>query len=606
MAWFSALGPVRPWMRSVSKDSAKADALAGFTNAAIVLPQGVAFATIAGLPPEYGLYSALIVPVIAAVWGASMIMISGPTTAISAIMFATLSQFAPAGTPDYINIALVLTVMVGLVQLVAGLARLGGLVSYVSHSVLTGFTTAAAILIAVSQLASVLGLQVERGGSVVERVRKVADNIDQLNTTALTIALVTLGTTILINRISKRIPGILIALITGTAAGYFLHAGDEGVAVVGDIPSILPVFNAPDFSVQMVGDLLPGAVAIALIGLLEAISISRTFAIRRNETLDTNQEVVGQGLSNLVGGFFQAYAGSGSFTRSGVNAESGARTPLSAVFAAAFLLLMLLVVAPLFQYVPMPAIGGIILYVAWKLIDFKEIGHFITTSKGETATFALTMLTGLFSDLDFAIFVGVITSLSIFIYRTSQARIIVMSPVLMGGHRKFMNAERYELSECPQISVARLNGQLYFGSVDHVDKEFRRHEIRVKGQNIRILALIGVGDIDLSGANLLIKEIRAVREAGGDFHLIATWPPLLRKLEKLKVIKVLGQGHLHRSKREAMGAAVGLARDDICAQCHLRLYYECEGKPAPADMQGRNGVPSLEDLMQVRDWTGMS
>ena len=317
------LSPVRPWFRGQSPASLKADALAGLTNATIVLPQGVAFAIIAGLPPEYGLFTAIIVTIVAALWGSSRVMVSGPTTAISAVLFASLSGFAFPGSETYIALALVLTFLVGVLQLAAGLAGLGGLIAFISHSVIVGFTAAAAVLIAVSQLGPALGLAAGTGG-VLDRLTEIAAGIGAVNASAVIISAATLVSLIISTRVSRRLPGYIIALMAGSLAAMALGAEASGVAMFSPLDAILPSPGVPDLDMNTIGELLPAAVAVAFVGLLEAISIGKSFAIRRGEHYDSNQEMVGQGLSNLSGSFFQCYAGSESFTRSGLNAESGA------------------------------------------------------------------------------------------------------------------------------------------------------------------------------------------------------------------------------------------------------------------------------------------
>ena len=523
---FPALG----WMQKVTPATLRSDAFAGFSNAAIVLPQGVAFATIAGLPPEFGLYTAMLTAVIAAFFGSSMVMISGPTTAISALLFATLQDLAPEGTREFIELALMMTVMVGIIQILAGVARLGGLVSFVSHSVMTAFTAAAAVLIGVSQIAGALGLHVESGGNVFERLIRVGEALPGISHNAALIAGVSLVSVVLIQTYAKKLPGFLIALVLGALTAAALGGADAGIRMVGEIPAAFPSFDPPTAAVGRIADLAPAASAIALVGLLEAISIGRAFAVRRREKFDANQEMIGQGLSNAVGGFFQCYAGSGSFTRSGVNAEAGATTPLAGVFASLFLALILLLFSPLIRFIPIPAMAGLILYVAWRLIDIKELRHVITTSRPETVILILTLGAGLFIELDFAIYVGVIASFAVFIYESSHPAIRVSAPVVTAsGRRKFRNADMHKIPECPQIVTIRIDGPLYFGSVDHVETEMEKMRAKRPGQIHVIFYLKGVGKIDLAGADFLIRHIREIRMLGGSFHVVALFPPLLGK-----------------------------------------------------------------------------
>lgn len=576
--------PVRRWAGRITPATVRADAFAGFSNAAIVIPQGVAFATIAGLPPEMGLYTAMITAAIAAFWGSSMVMISGPTTAISAVVFATLQDFAPPDTPRFIELALLLTILVGIIQMVAGLARLGGLVSFVSHSVMTAFTAAAAILIAVSQLPGALGVTVEGGGNVVERLLALGHGVTGISDLSVIIAAVTLLSVVLLQSYARKLPGFLLALMIGAGLCIALDGEAQGVAMVGTVDAALPAFAPPSLQASDIALLLPGALAVALVGLLEAISIGRAFAIRRQETFDANQEMIGQGLSNSVGGFFQCYAGSGSFTRSGVNAEAGAVTPLSGILSSVFLAGALLLFVDYISYIPVPAMAGLILYVAWRLIDFGELRRVIRTSRPETLILFATLLAGLLVELDFAIYVGVIASLAVFIYESSHPAIRVSAPVVTAtGRRKFRNADMHDIAECPQIVTIRLDGPLYFGSVEHVEHEFKKMRRKRPGQKHVIFYLKGVGKVDLAGADFLIHAIRTVREEGGSFHIVALFPPLLESLRRFHVIEEIGEDHLHISKGDALAATIPEIDKHICEGCTKRVFLECAHLPGASD-----------------------
>ncbi|WP_421907528.1 SulP family inorganic anion transporter [Mameliella sp.] len=580
------LSPIRPWFKDVSRDGMRDDALAGLTNAAIVLPQGVAFAIIAGLPPEYGLFTAIVVCAVAALWGASMVMVSGPTTAISAVIFATLSQFASAGTEPFIALALILTLMVGTLQLLAGLAGLGGLIAFVSHSVIIGFTAAAALLIATSQLAGALGLVTEGGGGAFERLERVAAHIGETNGAAVIVSLVTLATILVVARIDKRIPAYILALVTGSVAAWLLGGKSAGLHLFEPLASVVPAVTVPNLSPSVMGQLFPGAVAVAFVGLLEAISIGKSFALRRGDRYDSNQEIVGQGLSNMAGSFLQSYAGSGSFTRSGLNAESGARTPMAALFAAGILLAGLFLVAPLVRFVPVPAMASIILYVAWKLVNTAEIRHIVTSSRSETLILLTTFLTGVLSELDFAILVGVLVSLAVFINKSAHPSIGVGAPMERNGRRVFRNVYAHDLKECPQIANLRIEGPLFFGSVEHVDERFREIEDRFGQKRGTVLNLKGVGKIDLTGADFIINECRTARKRGQDYHLIASHRSSRDALRRLHVIDVVGEDHIHFTKSDAIRHAVDKADENICRTCKARIFHECLGKPGPEAEDG--------------------
>ena len=564
------------WRGSVTRETVRADLIAGLTNASIVLPQGVAFATIAGLPPIYGLYTAMVTPVVAALWGSSMVMVSGPTTAISAVVFSTLAGLSVPGSVEFIQLALLLTLMVGVIQFLLGFAGLGRLVAFVSHSVMLGFTAAAAVLIGASQIAPAMGVAIERGGSVIERLYRTVEAAENINMTAVAIAATAFFVTILSRKIAPRSPTFLIGLTASAVLAWYLDARAAGVAMVGELPSIIPVFSPPSASIETIGIVTEGAFAIALIGLLEAVSIGRAFAYRTNTRFDANREIVGQGLSNIVGSLFQAYPGSGSFTRSGINYESGAKTPMSAIFAAIFLFVILLLFAPLVAHIPIPGLAGLILLVAWKLISFKEIWEIVRTSGTEMSIIAATFFAGVMVELDFAIYVGVILSLMIFLSKTSRPNLVISAPDENGV---FRDPNLYTLRECPQALFIRIDGPLYFGSVEAIERGFRKVERARPAQKHMVLVLKGVGDVDLAGAHALIDEAKRRKKRGGALYIVTRYEPLIKRLKRLHVFEEIGEDHLLASKGDAIQKVTEELDDDICATCTARIFRECAGRP---------------------------
>ena len=415
---------------------------------------------------------------------------------------------------------------------------------------------------------------------MIKRLFGIASERGDLNTDAIIIAGVTLVSLIVSTRIDRRLPGYIIALAVGAIAARLLDAEAAGVRMFDPLQAALPQFGVPDLHLETIGALLLAAAAVACVGLLEAISIGKSFAIRRGETYDSNQEMVGQGLSNLTGSFVQCYAGSGSFTRSGLNAESGATSPISAIFAAGFLAVLLVLLAPFVRYVPVPAMAAIILYVAWRLIDLSQIRHIVATSRSETLILAATFLTGILSGLDFAVLVGVVASLSVFLNKSAHPLVAVGAPAEVNGRRVFMNAKAFDLPQCPQIRFVRIEGPLFFASVEHVESEFRRLEAE-DGLKTWILNLKGVGKIDLAGADFILSETRRARAHGRDLHLIAANPGVLDVLGRLQCLDVLGPANLHSNKSDAIRPAVARAVDEICASCTIRCFAECDHKPRP-------------------------
>ncbi|WP_319533022.1 SulP family inorganic anion transporter [uncultured Cohaesibacter sp.] len=568
----------RPWFSLIRRETVFDDFWAGATNAAVVLPQAVAFSLIAGLPPQYGLFTAVVVTLVAAFWGSSLTMVSGPTTAISAVLFATLSEYALPGTERYIALALTLTLVVGAVQLAAGFAKLGGLISFISHSVIVGFTCSAALLILVSQIAPSLGISIEQGGGVLERLDGLFQSLHEANWTAITITLITLASLTILSFLHKRLPSYVLALVIGSLAAMALDAKEKGVRMFEALESVVPTLTAPDMNPLVIIDLIPSAATIAFIALLEAISIGKSFAIRRREPFDSNQEIIGQGLSNIIGSFFQSYAGSGSFTRSGLNADSGARTPLSAIFSSVILLALVLALAPFVRYVPTPAMAAVILFVAYRLIKFSEIRHILETSRSETIILLATFLTGVIYELDLAILVGVLVSLLVFLNQSAHPIVSVGAPKMRDGRRVFRNAHTFNLPQCPQVMLLGLEGPLFFASIEHVEREFRRFEALDDQLRTKILNIKGGGKIDLSGADFLANEIKRARSQHKDFHIVCSHPTTINTLKRLQVTSALGEGNRHSHKTDAITAALAHVDESICATCHLRAYVECESK----------------------------
>lgn len=498
--------PFLAWGKNISRQSLWADFLAGLTGAIVVLPQGIAYALIAGLPPEYGLYTAIITPIIAGLFGSSLHLISGPTAAISIVVMSVVSNVAVLTSGDFIAIALTLTVSVGVIQLLLGLARMGALVNFISHTVVIGFTAGAAVLIATSQMKHLLDINISAGSSFFESWILIFSQLSSLNLYSLLIGGITIISTIVIKKVAPRIPAILFGLLAGTFVSWAMNAKDLGVTMVGALSGQLPVFTLPYISQDIIGALIPGALAIAILGLVEAVSISRSIALRSGQHINGNQEFVGQGLSNFVGGFFSCYAGSGSFTRSGINYSSGAKTPLAAVFSAVTLLLVLIFAPEITRYLPFPVMAGAILIIAWNIIDIQHIRQILKTSKQERTILILTFLATLTIDLEFSIFLGVLLSLIFYLNKAANPSILEVAPRSIKAGIKLRSVDHYGLKEFSNIKIIRIDGSVFFGAASHILKTLSKIVISAEGDKHILIYGPGISYIDLAGAEMLYQE----------------------------------------------------------------------------------------------------
>ncbi|MEZ5538043.1 MAG: SulP family inorganic anion transporter [Thiolinea sp.] len=577
------LFPFTLWFPKINQKTLKADLMAGLTGAVIVLPQGVAFATIAGLPPQYGLYTAMVTPIIAALFGSSLHLISGPTTAISIVIFSTVSSLGyEPESQEFISTALTITFLAGVYQLSFALARLGVLVNFVSHTVVIGFTAGAAILIATSQIKNVLGVQIPRGDSFLHTWMEIFHQLPAMNAYILAVALVTLLSALMIKFYLPRLPNMLIALIIGSVFAVVLGGESVGIFFVGEIPATLPPLSSPDFSLSTIKELAPQAFAVALLGLIEAVSISRAIAAKSHQRIDGNQEFFGQGLSNIVGSFFSSYAGSGSFTRSGVNYSAGAQTPMSAIFAAIFLALIILLIAPLTAYLPIAAMGGIIMLVAYNLINFQHIKKIMTTSQTENSILLTTFFATLFLHLEFAIYFGVLLSLVIFLARTSIPDIVSLAPdrdIETGKRTLTKESVDGNLEECPQLKMIRIDMSIYFGSANHIQNYL--HRVTEK-QGIKHVLIIGTGVnfIDLTGAEMLEQESDRLKAKGGGLYFGELKPKVNNFIHRGHVDEHIGAQYFFAEKKEAIHKIVTVALDHKqCQTCPYRVFDECHEPP---------------------------
>jgi SulP family sulfate permease len=577
--------PFLVWWPLLDSKTVRGDLMAGLTGAIVVLPQGVAFATIAGMPPEYGLYAGMVPAIVAALFGSSWHLVSGPTTAASIVLFSSLSVYAEPGSAEYVKLALTMTFMVGIIELVLGLARMGALVNFISHSVIVGFTAGAAILIASKQLKNFFGVPIPRGGHLHDILINFWHQIPNINLYITAVASVTLLSGIAVKRWVPKIPYLIAAMVAGSVFSLLLNqlfgAEVTGIQSVGALPSSLPPLSAPSFSMDTIRNMAPASLAVTLFALTEAVSIGRSLGARSGQRINGNQEFIGQGLSNIAGSFFSGYVATGSFNRSGLNYQAGARTPLAAMFAGLFLLVIVLMVAPLAAYLPNAAMAGILFLVAWGLIDFHEIRHVLKTSRRETAIMGVTFFGALFLELEFAIFAGVMLSLVLYLMRVSKPRIITRVPDARTPGRKFVTDPA--LPECPQLHIMRIDGSLFFGSINHVQEAFADLEEHHPQQKHLAIVAEGINFADIAGGAVLVAESRKRRARGGNMYLLKVKQGLWESLEKCGCLDAMGPNNVFQSKTAAITGIFQKLDKSVCRQCDKRIFRECASVPRAND-----------------------
>ena len=583
-----------PWVRGVDTQTIRADLVAGMLGALLVLPQGFAFATLAGLPPEYGLYTAIVPCVIAALFGSSWHVVSGPTNANSLALFAMLVPLAAAGSPAYLQLALAVTVLVGLMQWLIGALRLGSIANFISPSALRGFMSGAALLIVLHSLPDLFGLAAPGQHGSAALLAHLMSQLGGFAPAAVMVGAVTLAVVLVLKRALPRWPSMLIGLVAGTALAWLLNRGAVEpawgrVAVIGAIPTIWPRFHWPAVALQSLPELLSIAFALTIVALGQSISIAKAVAARSGQHIDANREFRGQGLSNIVGGFFSSYVSCGSLNRSLPNLEAGARTPLAAVFASVWLLLLLASTAPLLALIPLPAIAALLVVVAWSLFDVPGWQRLWRHSREDFVIAAVTALATVTIRLEMAILLGTILSLLVYLHRTSRPWVRVMGfdkPVDDdGAHSERPFIVRADvpvaLPECPQLKMIRMEGEVYFGAVPHVADTLR--ELRAAPDAPRHLLVMAksMNFIDLPAAELWRAELTTRRATGGDLYFHRPRPPVLQLWQRIGFTPELGTDHIFPTKRSAIATIFARLDRGICAHCTVRAFEECQALPPP-------------------------
>ena len=579
----------------------RADIIAGITVALVLVPQSMAYAQLAGLPPHIGLYASFLPGIIAALLGSSRQLATGPVAVVSLMTASALEPLASGNPEGFLAYAVMMAFMVGIFQVSLGLLRLGVLVDFLSHPVVVGFTNAAAIIIGTSQIGKLFGVSVEKSEHTYETVWNTLIAASQ-NTHLLTLymAILALGIMIVLKRIAPKSPTVLAAVVVTTLISWWFNLEEKGMKVVGVIPDGLPPMAIPNFDVEAMLHLATTAIAIGLIGFMEAISIAKAMAAQTHQRLDSNQELVGQGIGNLFSAFSSGYAVSGSFSRSAVNISAGAITGFSAIVTGIVVGITLLWLTPLLYHLPQATLAAVIIMAVINLIKIKPIKEFwkVQPHDGWVAiiTFALTLVWA--PHLDKGIIVGVVLSLGLYLYRTMRPRLAELSRHPDGTLR---DACVNGLKTCEHISVIRFDGSLYFANAGYFEEMVLKNVASKPDIAFVIIDAEGINSIDASGEEMLHGLARRLHSSGVELLVARAKKQLMDIFYRTGYVENLGENHFFRLRTRAFNYAFSrLADRHLVDTCPIQIPMliddevvtkdpadeePCEKDPRDADSQ---------------------
>ena len=534
--------PILSWLPKYNvKQNLKADVIGGMTVGIVLIPQGIAYAIIAGLPPVYGLYSAFLPQLMYLFFGTAQRVAVGPVAMDSLIVAAGVSTLATIGTDAYLAFAILLALCVGVIQLLLGLGKLGFIVNFLSKPVVSGFSSAAAIVIGVNQFKNLTGIPIPRSNRLQEILIGLFSQLDKVEWTTLILGFVTIAILYALKMLKSKLPGPLLVVVLGILTLNFFHEFLPKIEVLKVIPSGLPTFQWPSMSFEMLKDLFPIAMTLAIIGFLETISIGKALEKNTDEVMiSPNKELVALGVMNVVGSMFQSYPTTASFSRSAVNDSAGSKTGLAALFSVVVLVLVLLFLTPYFYYLPKTVLAGIIIVSVIKLINYQEAMRLWKLNKNDFWMLIATFSGTLFLGIKEGIMVGVILSLVMLIARTSRPHVAELGRI--PNTNVFRNVSRFEEVEVdPQILILRFDARIYFANADYFSEVLQK-QVQQKGKQLTLILLDFecVNGIDSTGLQMLENIVDFYAENQNDIYFSNIKVPVRDMLFKSQVDEKIG------------------------------------------------------------------
>ncbi len=579
--WKDRFTPYKDWVGELKNPEVlKADAIAGLTVALVLIPQSMAYAQLAGLPAYVGLYASFLPVMVAAIFGSSRQLGTGPVAIVSLMSAAAMQPFAAFGSETVVAYSAMLALMIGVFQLALGLLRLGVLVDFLSHPVVVGFTNAGALIIGTSQLPKIFGLNV-KADQFEHHYEFLWATLTSLGNTQLTtfaIGAFALITLIVLKKYAPRLPGVLITVFLTTLMSWAVGFEAMGGSVIGAIPVGLPSFAVPNVALDFktLSSLAATAVVIGLIGFVEAISIAKAMASQTRQRLSANQELVGQGLGNMTSGLFGGYAVSGSFSRSAVNFAAGAVTGFSSVVTGLLVAITLLFLTPLLHHLPQATLAAVIIMAVVNLIKFAPIKHAwkVEPHDGVVAvvTFFATMIFA--PHLDKGILIGVVLSLGLFLYRTMSPNLVEVARHEDGSMR---DAEAHKLQTSETVAVYRYDGDLYFANTGYLEGKLLNNVAKKPGLKVLVLDMESVGQVDSTGEEMLEKLADRLKSAGISFYIARTKLRVYEAFQRSGLAKHIGEERFFRERKYAISHAKAQFGDAIDVEPFLH-YIPAEMK----------------------------
>lgn len=548
--------PILDWLPKYDKKWLKGDIGAGLTVGVMLIPQGLAYASIAGLPPVYGLYASIIPIIIYAIFGTSRQLAVGPVAMVSLLIATAIGSFEGLSTTDYIAYAILLAFLVGAFQFLLGVFRLGFLVNFLSHPVVSGFTSAAALIIGLSQLKDLLGINISRTHHINEIVIEAINRSDEINWGAIIIGITGILIIIGIKKINKSLPSQLFAVIFGivVVSLFGLGSGDNAVNIVKEIPSSLPRFQIPIFDIEIIQVLIPMALTIAVVSFMESIAVAKAIQSKhRTYKVVPNQELISLGLANVFGSFFQSFATTGGFSRTAVNDQAGAKTGLASIISALLIIVTLLFLTPLFHNLPKAILASVIMVAVFGLIDIKEAIHLWKSNRTDFFLLLVTFIATLTIGIEQGIGIGVILSLAMVIYKTTKPHVAVLANI--PGTHFYRNIERFkdELVIHDNILIVRFDAQLYFANVSFF-KDTLEDLVLEKGKDLKLIIIDGesMNNLDSSGVHAILEVIDIYTSKNIEIIFTGIKGPVRDAMEKGGIIKKIGFDKFFMSIQEGV------------------------------------------------------